>query len=284
MTERNEAIQLAEATWKEVWRHRPVSDAEELRSTYSRKAEIFALITEHARLSTALAQAEEQVRTGEEEQERIGEGSGSIQELESLKTPLLTSIDQYSREWETTAATRRELNARLLEIAGIIRDKQVELDRLATRVGKAGENELADIRTRRDHLWQLIRASAVDKTLSSEDAQKQSEASVPLAENFGDHLRRADEIADLRFANAKDVAIHDRLVKEIDSAQGEHQRIETELARREGEERELRQRWTGEWDVLGSALLSPAARAASRAKRICRLMARWKDQLRSAAV
>jgi hypothetical protein len=71
VSERDEATQLAEAEWKEIWHRRAVSDAEELRSAYSRKAEILALITEHARLSTAFAQAEEQVRTGKEEQERL---------------------------------------------------------------------------------------------------------------------------------------------------------------------------------------------------------------------
>ena len=93
--------------------------------------------------------------------------------------------------------------------------------------------------------------------MSSEDAQKQSGSSIPLAEIFSEHLRRADEIADLRFANAKDVAIHDRLVKEINSGRGEQQRIEGDLARLAGEDGELRQRWTEEWGALGSALLSP---------------------------
>jgi len=60
--ERDDAIERAEVEWKEVWRKRPISDAEELRSAYSRKTEVLALITEHARLTTALEQAEEQLR------------------------------------------------------------------------------------------------------------------------------------------------------------------------------------------------------------------------------
>jgi uncharacterized protein YhaN len=311
LSERDEATQLAEADWKEIWHRRPVSDAEELRSAYSRKAEILTLITEHARLSTGFAQAEEQVRTGKEEQERLcGElalypdppdpaaliatidqakslgdtdhaiarlksdierltasatrdlkllrqWSGSIQELESLRAPLLTSIDNYGHEWEAIAAARREMTSRLSEIAGTIQREQLELDHLAAEVAKVGENELAEVRARRDQLWELIRTSSFDGTVSSEDAQKQSGSSIPLAEIFSEHLRRADEIADLRFANAKDVAIHDRLVKEINSGRGEQQRIEGDLARLAGEDGELRQRWTEEWGALGSALLSP---------------------------
>ena len=312
VSERDEAIRLAESEWKEIWHRRPVSDAEELRSAYSRKAEILALITEHARLSTTFAQADEQVRVGKEEQERLcGElalypnppdpgaliatieqakslgdtddaiarlksdidrvntgtardlkelrpWSGSTEELESLRTPLLTSIDKYGREWEAVAGARRDLSSRFSEIAGTIQGEQVELDRLGAEVGEAGENELAEVRNRRNELWQLIRASALDRTLSSEDAQKQSGSSAPLVEIFLEHLRRADEIADLRFANAKAVAIHDRLVKEINSAREEQQRIEGELAKVGGEDRELRRRWSEEWGPVGSALLSPA--------------------------
>jgi uncharacterized protein YhaN len=312
ISEQNEAIQRAEADWKQIWLHRPISDAETLRAVYSRKAEIFALITEYARLSTASTAAEEQLRSATEERERLQEElarhpvrpdpanliatieqakslgdtghamaklksdverlaadttrdlrvlrgwSGSLQELETLKTPLLTTIDQYARDWEIVVSSRRELKVRLSNVAEMIGAKQRDLHRLAAQVGKAGENELTEIRARRDQLWQLIRASAFDKSLSQEDAQKQSGSSEQLPGVFTEYLRRADQTADLRFANAKEVAIHDQLVKEIDSARLEQQRIEGDLARLESEEDGLRQRWAGEWHALGSAPLSPS--------------------------
>jgi uncharacterized protein YhaN len=309
--EQNDAIQRAEADWKRIWPDRPISDAETLRTVYARKAEIFALITEHARLSAAANAAEEQLRSAHEERERLQEElarqpvrpdpanliatieqakslgdtghalaklksdverltadavrdlrvlrcwSGTLQELDTLKTPLLTTIERYARDWETGVNSRRDLTARLSNVVEMISEKHRDLHRLAAQVGKAGENELSEIRARRDQLWQLIRASAFDKSLSPEDAQRQSGSSEQLPETFTEHLRRADQTADLRFANAKDVAIHDQLVKEIDSARLEQQRIERELERLDGEEDGLRQRWAGEWRELGSAPLSP---------------------------
>ena len=62
-----------------------------------------------------------------------------------------------------------------------------------------------------------LRIERLRQTLSSEAAQQQSGDSSPLGSNFATQLRLADEIADVRFANAKDVAIHDRLVKEIEN-------------------------------------------------------------------
>ena len=81
---------------------------------------------------------------------------------------------------------------------------------------------------------------------------------MPLGQNFANQLRRADEIADARFANAKDVAIHDRLVKEIEAARGEQARIGEELARLDVEDRRLRQEWVSEWPQLGFEPLAPA--------------------------
>lgn len=310
--ERSDAVQLAEVEWKEIWRKRPLSDAGELKSVYSRKTEVLALITEQARLTTALEQAEEQVRAGTQEQERIddelalhpeppdptvliaaierarslgetensvarlnsdvkrlitdinrelgalGLWSGTIEKLESLRTPLPSTIDEYARHWESADDARRELKQRLSHVQETIHKSQAELERLTVKIGKVGEGTLAEVRARRDELWQLIRASAFAKTLTPEEAQTNSRSSVALPELFDEHLRRSDEIADLRFTHAKDVAIQDRLTKEIELAATEQQSIQQEIAELERTENEIRERWVSEWRALGSDPLSPA--------------------------
>ena len=310
--ERDDAIQLAEVEWKEIWRKRPISDAEELKSAYSRKTEVLALSTEHARLTTALEQTEEQLRTGTQEQERIDDAlalnpeppdptvliatieqatslgdtgtaivrlnsdikrltteanrelstlrlwSGDLEKLEVLRVPLAATIDQYARDWESNDNASRDLSGRLSHTQDTIRKTQAELDRLALKVGKVGEGDLAVIRARRNELWQLIRAFAFDKTLTNKQAQTKSCSSAPLPESFAEHLRRSDEIADLRFTHAQDVAIHDRLTKEIELAGAEQQNGEHELAELKSAESKLRKRWASEWKGLGSEPLSPA--------------------------
>ena len=153
---------------------------------------------------------------------------------------------------------RRELSARLSHTLDAIQKTQAELERVALKIGKVGEGDLAEVRARRNELWQLIRASAFDKTLTNEEAQTKSCSSAPLPESFVEHLRRSDEIADLRFTHAKDVAIHDRLTKEIELAGAEQQSIEQELAELKTAESKLRKRWASEWKGLGSEPLSPA--------------------------
>ena len=108
------------------------------------------------------------------------------------------------------------------------------------------------VRARRNELWQLIRAFAFDKTLTNKEAQTKSCSSAPLPESFAEHLRRSDEIADLRFTHAQDVAIHDRLTKEIELAGAEQQNSEQELAELKTAENKLRKCWASEWKGLGS--------------------------------
>ncbi|MEO5925087.1 MAG: AAA family ATPase [Bryobacteraceae bacterium] len=311
VNERAEAMQRAEAEWRGIWRDRPISDAEKVRPAYSGKSEIFALVTEHARLATAFVQSDELVRTAREDEDRLREEldrcpdlgdpatliaaidqakvlgdsdegvarlksdiermiaganrdlkklrgwSGSTQDLETLRTPLPTTIERYVFEWEQQTAARKERKAQLSEATERIRAKQLEIDRLAGNIGGAGENELSEIRGRRDRLWALIYAAAFEKTLSTEAAQQQSGDSSPIGPNFATQLRRADEIADVRFAYAKDVAIHDRLVKEIETARRDQLRIADEAARLESDDRELHQKWVSEWLALGFEPLSP---------------------------
>jgi uncharacterized protein YhaN len=311
VNERAEAMQRAEAEWRAIWRERPITDAEGVRAAYSGKSDIFALITEHARLATALAQADELVRTAREDENRLREQlgtcpdpgdpatlvaaidqakslgdseegiarlksdiermlaganrdlrklrgwTGSIQDLETMKTPLVTTVERYVFEWEQQTVARKERKAQLSEVTERTRVTQSEIDRLAGDIGGAGENELTQIRSYRDRLWALIYASTFEKTLSSEAAQQESGDSSPLGPNFATQLRLADEIADVRFANAKDVAIHDRLVKDIDTARRDQVRIADDTARLESNDRELREKWVNEWSALGFEPLSP---------------------------
>jgi chromosome segregation ATPase len=169
---------------------------------YSRKTEVLALSTEHARLTTALEQTEEQLRAGTQELGRIdnelalhpeppdptvliatierakslgdtdnaiarlnsdikrltneanrelstlGLWSGNLERLETLRVPLAATIDQYARDWESNDNVRRELGGRLSHTQDTILKTQAELERVALKVGKVGEGDLAEVRAR----------------------------------------------------------------------------------------------------------------------------------------
>ena len=309
--DRNKVIQRAEMEWRSIWHQRPVSEAEQLRSAYAHKAEIHVLITEHARLTVALEQAEESLRSEQDEHgrlsrelaigaeprdpatllasieqsKRLGDTgevmnglqseckrldleiardlknlplwSGTGEDLASLSMPMLSTVEQYASKWEGLASRRRDLSSRESTLAALIREKQAEVEGLGLQVSTAGETELAEARARRNYLWDLVRGFAFEKTLTSDAAQNKTGSRDPLPEAFSQQLRRTDEISDLRFSKAKDVAIHDRLVKEIASSRREQQTVEAELTAIEGEFNDLRGRWRGEWISLTVHPLSP---------------------------
>src|SRR5205823_27435 len=89
---------------------------------------------------------------------KLAQWQGTIQELENLKIPLLATVEQYSRDWETLAGMRKDLSLRHANALEIVRQKKGELGSLTSQIAGAGEGELAALRARRDELWQLIRA------------------------------------------------------------------------------------------------------------------------------
>jgi uncharacterized protein YhaN len=311
-SEMSDAIQKAEAEWKEIWHRIPITEAENLRAVYARRTEIINLITEHARLTTALTQAEEQLTdtndessrlSGEldlrpdpgdpatlsaaiEEAKSLGDSDRaiarfksdverltadcnrdlkrlrgwprSLQELEDLETPLLRTIDRYVEEWGTNARLQKEHATRVSGVAESIRVSQSEIERLAKQVAGAGEAELFEARGQRDRLWGLIRASAFENVLSKDDAQNQSGDASPIEANLTKQIHRADELADRRFANAKDAASQDRLRREIEIARAEQSLLHEEAARLQQQHRDLSGNWAREWSGLGAEPLPPA--------------------------
>lgn len=312
VAEQEDAVRLAQGEWSEIWRKRPIKDADELKGPYSQKGDILVLMTAHARLTAELEQANEQLANSQLELERIDGDlerhpepgdpsvliaaieqakllgdtdsavarlesdikrmtvetkrdldaldlwSGSLDGLEALTVPLAATLDRYGREWDDIEGKRQELRTRLFHVQDTIRKVQAERDRLIGKVGNAGEKELADARARRDNVWRLIRDTAFDKTLPEKDARRQSGSSAPLPESFEEHLRLADQIADLRFTHAKDVAIHDRLTRDFETTCAEQRIVEQQLADLNGTEAEVRGRWISEWKGLGMQPLLPA--------------------------
>ncbi|HEX4664688.1 MAG TPA: AAA family ATPase, partial [Terriglobales bacterium] len=89
----NDAIQKAEEEWRQVWRSRPVTEAETLRGPYDQKSEVLDLIKEHVRLATELEHAEDHVRQGKADRERLSAELALDPEAPDPAT-LLASVDQ----------------------------------------------------------------------------------------------------------------------------------------------------------------------------------------------
>jgi uncharacterized protein YhaN len=184
--------------------------------------------------------------------------SRSIDDLESLKTPLLATVEQYSRQWDTLVNKREKLQLQRESLQQTMHEKENELARLSAKASSAGENELKAAREKRDGAWALIRAFAFANAGSPDGTMTQASDASSLADTFTSQMQEADQIADVRFANARDVVIHDRLKREIAVAKEEKQKLATNLDQVEGAERELRNQWNREWADFGTTPLLPS--------------------------
>ena len=104
--ERNKIIQRAEVEWRTVWPERTVNDAEQLRGVYVRKAEIYMLVTEQARLTLALERAEESLRSDRNEHDRLSRKLAASTEPQD-PSALVASIEQGKKLGETDDAIGR---------------------------------------------------------------------------------------------------------------------------------------------------------------------------------
>src|SRR5262249_25228773 len=116
--DRDKVLQRAEMEWRTIWHGRPVNDAEQLRSTYALKTEIHALITQHARLTVALEQTEDSLRSDRDAYERLSRELAASDEPRDPAT-LLASIEQSKRLGDTDEAISR-LQAECKRIAADI--------------------------------------------------------------------------------------------------------------------------------------------------------------------
>lgn len=183
---------------------------------------------------------------------------GPAEDLEVVKPPMLSTVEQYSQKWQSLDQDEQARSHVLSSQNATIAKHQAELSRLYTSGRTIGETELVGERQKRDCIWNLIRQSKFEHSISDEQALARSESSVPLSDLLEQHVHRSDEIADLRFANAERVVIHDRLEKEITLARTEQERIGGELQQLTNRKQELQGKWQVEWKSLGCDPLSPS--------------------------
>jgi uncharacterized protein YhaN len=136
----NDAMQKAEEEWRQVWRSRPVMEAERLRGAYDRKSDVLDLINEHVRLATELEHAEEQVRRGKADRERLTAELALDPEVSDPAT-LVASIDR-GKSVGDAEHTLTKLRAEVKELAG---EAERDLSRLPW--APASVEELEKLRT-----------------------------------------------------------------------------------------------------------------------------------------
>lgn len=167
-----------------------------------------------------------------------------------LPLPLESTIAQYESKFQSLAEELRGVQRSVREANDELTVKQDELRRLEQGVDLVTEEQLSEIRGRRDAAWQMLREVLLGKA-------KAAEASAAEANAFEGEVHTADNMADQRYRNAQLLAEHQAIQGQIKSLQ---ERLDTRQQAAEQLQQQqslLNQAWYEEWQSCGIRPKSP---------------------------
>ena len=222
-------------------------------------------VQKHGDLDQQLGDARELLRQmdreAEVELEKLRLWQGTLEDLERLPVPALTTVERFEDEMSDAGSAINAINQRLAEVTAETQLLDQKLDKLRLGQDVPTEDDLRIARARRDSGWQLVlrswrdgatdleteSAEFIDRFAPAGDLAQAFQASVEAADQIGDRLRReADRVAE----KAKLTADRQDLARRLDKQKEELKRLQDELER-------LHSRWRDEWTSLNIDPLSP---------------------------
>lgn len=207
-------------------------------------------------VENSMGEVEEGKKTCLSELKRIGLWSGDLTALMELSLPLSETVQQFEKKYSDIAEERRDQEKARKTAKKELNDANVEFKKMEYAGEVPSEEELAKVREKREHGWQLIRRQWLDGEEVSEESQAYDpEKSLPEA--YEGYVVRADHVADRLHREAERVANSASLraqVETLENSLAENDKITADLDSRA---QELDKAWTLVWKRLGITPLSP---------------------------
>lgn len=191
---------------------------------------------------------------------KLGQWTGSLEELEALAVPAGETIDRHENQLDAAA---QAVEKQAQEVDRLQAEAE-QLEEQIRRVEKAGPvptvDELADARQLRDAGWELIRRKLQGE---SPDAggehhfRQHFDLSLSLDAAFEQALHRADELADRLFQEATRVAEKAGLQTQLGQLQERHRDAEAQQTHARENAEQVQRAWVELWQPLGIEPLPP---------------------------
>lgn len=180
---------------------------------------------------------------------------GTVDELARAKFPSLETVDEYEGQITDFKNDARHASEKVKETdTGIIEIEQ-KLAQLAATGSVPNEEELEQVRGRREKGWQLVRRAWLDgEDISLDASQYDGEHELPAA--YERSVLGADEVADRLRWEANRVAEYASLMAAKDKLDKEAEELRKEVERLKEMRDGLNQEWENQWKP---ALAAPAA-------------------------
>ncbi len=179
---------------------------------------------------------------------------------ERLAPPLETTVNEYRERLAKANQQRERCEEKLQTVTQELDDKRQELEQLDARLNVPDRDELHAQRARRDAGWQLIRRKYIrHKSVDAEIDAWLAHHDDALPDVFEREVRRADEMADQRQAEAELVARQEQLEREIDQNERHVSRVRDEVTEACTRLADFEDEWSQLWAVCEFTPLSPDA-------------------------
>jgi len=207
-------------------------------------------------LENSIGEVEQGKKGSLAELKRIGLWAGELTTLMELSLPLPETVKQFEKKYSELADDRRDQKKERKAAKKDLKTASAELKKIEYTGEVPSEEELEQIREKREQGWQFLRRHWLDgEDVSKESLDYNSEKSLPEA--YEGHVARADHVADRLRREAERVANSASLrvqVETLENALAESDQVKGNL---DLKEQQLDEEWTQIWKPVGITPLSP---------------------------
>ncbi|MDY6823674.1 MAG: AAA family ATPase [Thermodesulfobacteriota bacterium] len=207
-------------------------------------------------VQSSMGEVEEGKKTCLAELKRIGLWSGDLPALMELSLPLSETVQQFEKRYSDIAEERRDQEKERKTAKKKLNDATAEFKKMEYAGEVPSEEELANIREKREQGWQFIRRQWLDGEKECEESQAYG-AEKSLPEAYEGYVVRADHIADRLRREAERVANSAALRAQVETLENflaENDKITADL---DSSAQQLNDAWSLVWKPLGITPLSP---------------------------
>jgi uncharacterized protein YhaN len=231
----------------------PPRDARELRRTVA-KARQEGTLEKACEQARAELQAEEERAMVEIRQ--LGLWSGTLEELPLLSLPSKETLERFEAKFGELDASKIRLDEQIKALQQEFGDLDRQLDELRLAGAVPSEDDLHEVRARRDQLWELVRRAWTGQEDVFEEARAYN-AGPDLLEAYEQSVRHADEIADRLRREADRVAKQANLMTQQAMCAKDLERLARDMATLQDQLRQLHEAWVALWHPAGITPLPP---------------------------
>jgi len=208
-------------------------------------------------LKKSIGELEAGKRQAQLELGKLGQWSGTLEELEAIPIPSAETINRFDYEFGELAKNLRSVQERIKQVHAIKSDLEVRLRELQLSGPVPTELDLENARKRRDQGWVLVRRAWLEGDDDSHAVQA-FDAEYPLAIAYEKSVGKADRIADRLRREADRVAQMANLLSQSkrcdeDLTKGENEEIEAQA-----KITSLTEEWLELWRTINVTALTPA--------------------------